>query len=147
MSKKIHTLRGQVQDGVVKRLVVDDGRLTHGFRITKFMVAGNPTSSANDCFATLGYQGSFPEIWNWSDGNQFAWASSLVSQTGGVLDPFELVDPNHVILRDLYIIGQVGAAGGTEIINYYIEMEAVEVDEYQSVMALIKERSQGELRA
>ena len=144
---KIHTLRGQVQEGIVKRLIVDDGRLTHAMKITKFVVSGNPTSSANDVFAVLGLQGTFPSTWDWSDNNQIAWASSLVSQTSGILDPFELVDVNHLIIRDLYITGVVGAGGGTDVINYYIEMEAVDISDDESILQLIKERNQGELRA
>lgn len=144
---KTHTLRGQVTEGTVKRLIIDDGRLNHAMKITKFVVSGDPSSSANDVFAVLGLQGTFPEIWNWSDNNQIAWASSLVSQTAGVLDPFELVDRDHLIVRDLYITGQVSGAGGTEVINYYIEMEAVDISHDESILQLIKERSQGELRA
>jgi hypothetical protein len=144
---KTHTLRGQVTEGTIKRLIIDDGRLTHAMRITKFVVSGDPSSSANDVYAVLGLQGTFPRIWDWSDNNQIAWASSLVSQTSGVLDPFTLVDQDHLIIRDLYITGTVGTGGGTDVINYYIEMEAVDISHDESILQLIKERSQGELRA
>lgn len=144
---KTHTLRGTIEEGTIKRLIIDDGRLTHAMRITKFVVAGDPGSSANDVFAVLGLQGTFPILWNWSDNNQIAWASSNIISTGGVEAPFSLTDNDHLIIRDLYITGQVGTSGGSSIINYYIEMEAVDISHDESILQLIKERSQGELRA
>lgn len=144
---KVHTLRGQVTEGTVKRLVVDDGRLTHAMRITKFVISGDPGSSALDAYAVLGLQGTFPSIWDWSDNNQIAWSSTNIVSTGGAEAPFTLVDNDHLIIRDLYITGQVGTSGGESVINYYIEMEAVDISHDQSILQLIKERSQGELRA
>ena len=147
MSTRIRTLRGQFTEDTVKRLVVDDGMLTRGMRIRKFLVTGDPSSSANDCYAVLGFQSNFPSLWNWADNNQIAWASSLVSQTSGILDPFTLVDRDATVVRDLYIAGQVGTGGGTSVINYYIELELVDITEDESILQLIKERNQGVLRS
>ncbi len=144
---KTHTLRGQMTEGTVKRLIIDDGRLTHAMKIKKFIIAGDPNNSGNDAFAVLGLQGTFPSIWNWSDNNQIAWCATGIIGTGGTEAPFELVDAKHLIVRDLYITGQVGAGGGSDVINYYIEMEAVDISNDESILQLIKERSQGELRA
>lgn len=143
---KIHTLRGRFIEGVVKRLVVDDGRLTHGFRVTKFVISTDPNFASADSFCSLGYQGTFPELWDWSDNNQFAWASTNNPSQGSLEAPFSLIDPNHVIIRDMYINGQVSASGGTSYIFYWIEMEPVVLDENQAIMSLIKERQQGVLR-
>ena len=147
MSTRIRTLRGQLQEGTVKRLVVDDGMLTRGMRVRKFIVSGDPGSSANDCFAVLGFQGSFPSIWDWSDNNQIAWASSNIISTAGAEPPFSLVDRDATIVRDLFITGQVSTGGGTSVFNYYIELELVDITEDESILQLIKERNQGVLRA
>ena len=146
MSTRIRTLRGQCQEGTVKRLVVDDGLLTRGMRIRKFIVCGDPSATANDCYAVLGFQGSFPSLWDWSDNNQIAWAGTTVL-TGGPEAPFTLVDRDATIVRDLYITGQVGSPGGTSFFNYYIELELVDITEDESILQLIKERNQGVLRA
>ena len=146
MSSRIRTLRGQCQEGTVKRLVVDDGLLTRGMRIRKFIVCGDPSATANDCFAVLGFQGSFPSLWDWSDNNQIAWAGTTVL-TGGPEAPFSLVDRDATVVRDLYITGQVGSAGGSDSFNYYIELELVDITEDESILQLIKERNQGVLRA
>lgn len=144
---KTHTLRGQMTEGTVRRLIIDDGRLTHAMRITKFVISGDPGSSANDAFAVLGLQGTFPSLWDWSDNNQIAWASTNIISTAGAEAPFTLVDNDHLIVRDLYITGQVSTGGGSSVFNYYIEMEAVDISHDESILQLIKERSQGELRA
>lgn len=144
---KTHTLRGRVQEGTVKRLVIDDGRLTHAMRITKFIVAPDLQTAGNDCIAVLGVQGTFPIIWDWSDNNQIAWGGMLGTGTASPNVPFELVDQDHLIIRDLYITGQVLGSGGNDEFNYYIEMEAVDITHDESILQLIKERSQGELRA
>jgi hypothetical protein len=142
---KTHTLRGRVQEGTIKRLIVDDGRLTHAMRITKFVVAGDPNFSGDDVYAVLGCQGTFPIIWDWSDNNQIAWSSTNTQGQAGVQAPFSLTDKDHLIIRDLYITGQVGAGGGSSFFNYYIEMEAVDISHDESILQLIKERSQGDL--
>ena len=132
---KTYTLRGNLREGVVKRLIIDDGRLTHAMRITKFVVAGDPNFSGDDVYAVLGYQGTFPQLWDWGDNNQIAWASTNTAGQAGLNSPFTLVDPDHLIIRDLYIRGQIGASGGASFFNYYIEMEAVE-SSYQYLSSL-----------
>lgn len=142
---KTHTLRGRFQEGTIKRLVVDDGRLTHGMRITKFVVSTDHNTTTSDAMGVLGLQGRFPIMWDWSDNNQIAWASTAAPGLSSVNNSFELVDRNHIVIRDLYITGQVGGAGGSDFINYYIEMEAIDLSMNESILQLIKERNQGEL--
>ena len=146
MSTRIRSLRGQFTEGTVKRLVVDDGMLTRGMRVRKFIVCGDPSGGGNDCFATLGFQGTFPSIWDWSDNNQIAWASTAVL-TGAATDLFSLVDQDATVVRDLFITGQIGGGGGGNVINYYVELELVDITEDESILQLIKERNQGVLRA
>ena len=144
----IHTLRGQIVEGTIKRLVVDDGRLNNGFIVSKFVICGNAQNSGgNDAMAVLGYQGIFPELWNFADNNQFAWASTDVPTLGSASSPFSLIDQGHTVLRDMFITGQVAGAGGNGVINYYIELVPVELSDDESILALIKERNQGVLRA
>ena len=146
MSTRIRTLRGRIREGTVKRLVVDDGMLTRGMRIRRFVVAPDLQAAGNDCIATLGFQGSFPTIWDWSDNNQIAWAGMLGTGVASPNVPFELVDRDATIVRDLFIIGQVLSSGGNDEFNYYIELELVDITEDESILQLIKERNQGVLR-
>ncbi len=140
------TLRGQFTEGDNKRLVVDDGRFNHGYRVVSFTISGDPTSSGNDAWATLGLDYDTPAIWNWGDNRQIGWSSTNVQGTAGLQTPFSVLDPDHVVITDLYIQGTVGGAGGSSTINYLIELEPVTMSDDQAILALIKERSQDDLR-
>ena len=48
---KRHTLRGRVEPNSVKRLIVDDGRLTHAMKVDEFHVWASMNSSTG--FASL----------------------------------------------------------------------------------------------
>jgi hypothetical protein len=63
-----------------------------------------------------------------------------------LLSPYSVIDPDHIVVRDLYIQGQILSSGGSGVINYLIELEAVELSDDQAVLALIKERSQDDWR-
>ena len=143
---KIRTLRGQVAEGEVKRLIVDDGRLNHGYRVTKFVIAAEPVTSAFDAFATLSLDFDAPLTWDWGDNRQIGWASTNAVATSGLNNEFSVLDPDHVVIMDLFIQGQVAAAGGTTVFNYLIVLEPIELTDEQAILTLIKERSQDELR-
>jgi hypothetical protein len=143
---KRRTLRGQVEEGVVKRLIVDDGRLNHGYRVVSFVIAPDVTSAGNDAMATLSLDYDAPFTWNWGDNRQIGWASTTGQGTAAMLSPYSVTDPDHVIIMDLYIQGQVLSSGGSGVINYLIELEPVELTNDEAILTLIKERSQDDLR-
>ena len=141
---KRRTLRGQFIEGETKRLIVDDGRLNHGYKVVRFVIAGDPASSANDAWATLSLDYDAPATWDWGDNRQIGWASTNVQGTAGLNTPFSVIDPDHIVIMDLYIQGTVASAGG--VINYLIELEPMELTDDQAILTLIKERSQDDLR-
>jgi hypothetical protein len=143
---KRRTLRGQFIEGETKRLIVDDGRLNHGFKVVRFVISGDPASSGNDAWATLSLDYDAPANWDWGDNRQIGWASTNVQGTAGLEPPFSVLDPDHVVIMDLYIQGTVGGAGGSSLINYLIELEPMELTDDQAILTLIKERSQDDLR-
>lgn len=140
------TLRGRFTEGDVVRLVVDDGRLNHGYKVISFIIAGEPDSASNDCFATLSIDYDAPLGWNWGDNRQIGWASTTAFNAAGLEAPFVALDPDHIVIQDLYIQGQLGAAGGTGVINYMIELETTDLTDDQAILTLIKERSQDDSR-
>lgn len=155
---KIRVLRGQtnaVQYGGIVQLIQNDQRFTHGYRIRKFVIAYrhpyDPGSGSRDCYGVLAthkeailepFTGNYVE-WDWSDRAQVAWTST--NHVGDSLVEFnrDLVDPTHIVVRDLY----VGITGTTVtdgiIFNYYVELEEVELSENQAVLAIVQEESQG----
>lgn len=138
---RIRTLRGTVVPDTTKRLIVNDGRLNHGFRIVRFVCSGDPRDATDDSFATLGLDADVPGTWDWGDNRQIAWASTHQRATNSVDAPFELVDKNSIVLMDLFIRG----SSNSPYINYYIELEPVVLTQDESIMVLIKERSQDDL--
>lgn len=140
---KTHTLRGLLEgplgpDPAVYRLVVDDGRLNHGYRIKSLTVwPVNPSSSVEiqailgtteDCAAGLGATFTM----NASDNSQIGWGfwdASTTNQAWG----WGLIDPDHIVQQDMFI-------AITAPSNYLIEMEAVTMDEATTVLQLVKSK-------
>ena len=142
---KRRTLRGQVVEGTNKRLILDDGRLNQGYKVVSFVVACDPGSSAFDSYATLSLDYDTDKTWNWGDNRQIGWASTNIVSTAGVNAPFSVIDPDHIVIQDLWIQGQVSTGTGTDVVNYLIELEPVSLTDDQAIITLIKERSQDDL--
>lgn len=144
---KRRTLRGRAVEGQVKRLIVDDGRLNHGYKVVNFICSTDATDvTPAGVTATLSLDYDALPGWNWSDNRQIAWSSTTIYSQSEAGAPFTLVDPNHVVIMDLYIQGQVFGSGGSDVFNYFIELEPVELSDDQAILSLIKERSQDDLR-
>lgn len=139
-TKNSRTLRGTLADTEVQRLIVDDGRLNHGWRIVAFYVAGNGVSSAEiSAKITTDESQAASASWNWSDSQEIAWASTrqTAESTWGGWE--SAIDPDRVVLTDAFITGN--SSTGTDI-NYMILLEKVELTDDESILALIKEREQ-----
>ena len=153
---KVRVIRGQVRayqfDGAVQ-LIQDDRRFNNGFKIRRFLVSyqfpADSVASSRDLVAVLATHedafqvGSVIEVaWNWQDRRQIAWASTNHVGDSIVEHSFELVDPTHVVVRDLYFACSAGFASGTNYFNYYIELEQIDLTENQAVLAIIQEEAQ-----
>jgi len=144
---RVRTLRGRIEPSTATRLIVDDGQFTHGLKVKRFLVfPENPASAGDDSvYGTLALDrdGSATR-WLADDSRQIGWASTNQAATGfGAEAPFSYIDPDHIVVRDLWIM--CTRASGTDQINYVVEVEPVIITEDQAVLALIKERSQDDL--
>ena len=146
MNMKRRSLRGRIPENTAHRIILDDGQYTHGYKIVEFYVWKEPTSTNNDVYGTLALQSSFANIMDASDNLQIAWASSYANGTASLAAPFSIIDPNHIVNRDLYVQTQVGGSGGSEEVNYLVIIEPIIMSEPQAVLQLIKERAQDDLR-
>ena len=136
---KTYTLRGRVNGGEKRQLITDDGRINHGMKVIEFHVWGLNNQSQAEC--TLNLDDDNPGTnFNASLGNQIGWAAQ--SGTGGVptMYNFGLIDPNHIVIRNLVINNF-----GSEMANYMVIMEAVSLTDDEAIIALIKERQQDDL--
>jgi hypothetical protein len=143
---KRRTLRGIADSGVNKRLIVDDGRLNHGYRVVRFEIFPvDVASGASDCSGVLSldYDGTTIE-WRADDNRQIAWSSTTMSTTYSLNNKTDIIDPDHVVIMDLWVLAYTNATDAR--INYLVELEPVELTNDQAILSLIKERSQDDLR-
>lgn len=143
--KNRRTLRGSFPEGTTRRIIVDDGRYNHGYKVISFVAAGSPDLSTNDAFATLGLSEGFDVSWDWGDNRQIGWSGTTITGSSSPAAPFSIIDPDHIVVSDLFIKGIFATAGVAGDINYLIEIEPITMSDDQAILALIKERSQDDL--
>lgn len=139
---RTRSLRGQLTDTNVKQIVVDDGRLNHGYIVKEFYVWVNG-GGAEGVYAVLGKEYDMGAGGNAADSRQIAWAGNAWSTaTEPTAGSFTVIDPDHVVIQDLYIqrINPVDAC------NYLIVLEPKDLTNDESILQLIKERSQDDER-
>jgi hypothetical protein len=140
---KRRTLRGRLATSELRRLIVDDGRLNHGYRVVSFVVFPYaPAGATQQTPVTLGLDYDMGPNMDASDNRQIGWAVTVYgagSLEGGQIS---VIDPDHIIIQDLWIRNE----NGVDEVNYLIELEPVELSNDQAILSLIKERSQDDLR-
>lgn len=139
------TARGQVPEGTEDRIILFDGRFDTGFIVTEFVIwAGDASSSSNDCVArlstvALGAMPSSGDMTNAADNRQIAW-SAVQAGSSGFNNLASIIDPDNLIVEDLYVSGQ---SGGSAInINYLITLVKYDFTEWRGALAMVRNRSQ-----
>jgi hypothetical protein len=143
MKEGLRTLRGRLATSEFRRIIVDDGMLDHGHRVISFQVFPYaPAGATQQTPVTLGISPSMGPNMDASDNSQIGW--SITTYGTGPLEGggTSVIDPNHIIVRDLFIRNE----NPNDQVNYIIVIQPVKLTEDQAIMALIKERNQGELR-
>ncbi len=144
--KKIgeYTARGQVTHADVQKLELFDGRFDTGYRVTSFIIYPSGNSSTQDCAGILatdsgtlaGNTGA-----NFSDQSQIAWSNVNVEVNYSASPANTIIDPDNLIVEDLYIQGQSNAGAGN-VINYMITFEKYDITDWQGALAMVRNRSQ-----
>ena len=141
-SSRVRTLRGQLTvsaGGTAKQqLIVDDGLINRGYKVVNWYLwenGGSPTQfagvlsmqpiiTANDMDA--------------SNNTQIGWIwQSRITEGGGIKET--ILDPNHIIVRDLYVT--ITNASNDDY-NFLIELEELPISNETAIMSIIKEGSQ-----
>ena len=143
---KIRTLRGQISvtGGVGrKNLILSDGLINYGLRITRFTMWSTltPTGGSNQKFTgilSLDTISSGSQM-SASDNRQFAWTSYSTLTTGLISPIREIIDPDHIVNRDLFLTMNDTSSG---TFNYLIECQVVELTDDEAIITIIKETSQ-----
>lgn len=139
----VRTLRGRlISPTEVRRIIVDDGMPNHGYEVVKFDVWCDPLA-ADGVFATLGVKSDMLPGARADDNRQIAWAGNAwaSSSSNPATGSFSVVDPDHVVITDLFI-----RSATNEGTNYMIQVRPITLSDDQAILALIKERAQDDLR-
>ena len=148
--KKIgeYTTRGSIKsDNVANRIILFDGEFTTGYRVVEFVIAPHDmdnTTIRNYAAKLMTDDDSSTGLnWNWDDNSEIGWSifgydANATSQT----NRFSLVDPDNLIIEDLYIIADEAVGGGDSKLNYFIRMEKYDITDSKGALAMVRNRSQ-----
>ena len=136
------TLRGFVEGNAqVKRLIVDDGNFNQGYKVLEFYILStDPRDSTADSVGTLALDEDGAGTWRLDDNRQIAWAGHNMSGSSAPNPNMYVIDPDHIVLRDLWVWGQGTTADPGY--QYLVVLEPVSLTTDEAVLQLIKERSQ-----
>ena len=140
------TLRGSITgSGNLKRtLLLDDGLINQGYRITGFFVWCGDLLDAN-CKATLSSKSKVAgSVQDAAVNTEIAWSTAcqeMVAATGrNTVTRDNIVDEDHIVNRDLFISITSGSEDVTW--NYLIVMEARSLSDDEAILAIIREEAQ-----
>ena len=132
---KRRTLRGTLTGNEKRRLVVDDGQLTQGYLVKEFHVWSTSLSGGRNAEMVLSLNEDIALGWRAEDSRQIGWGAMITDAVGDEsLNKFSLLDPDHIILRDLWI-----QSLNADDANYMVVLEKIELTDNQSILTLIKE--------
>ena len=143
---KLRTLRGTIEvvgGGVGKaNLIAADGLVNYGLKINRFTMWPETSIGgiARVFTGILSLDTITPgENMNAGDNRQFAWMFGSTVSGGSTLVPREIIDPDHIVNRDLFLTMDNTTNG---IYNYLIEAQVVELTDDEAIITIIKETSQ-----
>lgn len=144
---RLRTLRGQivaVAGSAKLNLVIADGLINYGLRILRFRVWPQNELAG---FGPQHYQAilsldTIPtgSAMNAGTNSQFAWTYSSSTANGLIQNDREIIDPDHIVNRDLFLTLDGPTTSGTY--NYLIEAQVVELTDDEAIITIIKETSQ-----
>ena len=147
-----YTVRGSIGngvdnlvDGTEKRIQLFDGRFDTAFKIIKFDIGPGDMDDPDLTARLTTVPNLYPGIvgfWNWGDNRQIAWASTNGSTDVISLDYNSFVDPDHLIVEDLYIAFRF-ASSDTKLCNYMITLEKYDITEWQGALTMVRNSGQG----
>ena len=150
--KKIgeYTTRGTVNtDLTANRIILFDGRFDTAYKIVEFAIAPHAMESTSSRLFTAKLMTDDDVAtganWNWDNNEEIAWAAASYDANSGVntgQPMFNLVDPDNLVVEDLYIIADEGVGSADVKMNYYIRMEKYDITDSQGALAMVRNRSQ-----
>lgn len=139
-------LEAETEAGEPQKIPLFDGSFKTGYRVTKFQVWGADLSGTSGYVAgklsknNLGVT-SQANFFRADDDNQIAWSTSAHGTDGGSFPLGNtIIDPDNLIVEDLYVYGRANVAGAE--INYLIEMDKYSISDWQGALAMARDKAQ-----
>jgi hypothetical protein len=144
--KKIqeYTTRGQILEGTEVKIQLFDGRFDTGYKVVDLRICSGDLGSTGDdaCVrlstASIGAMPSSGDMIDFSDNRQIAWCG-VGGQSNGFENVSPIIDPDNMVVEDLYISGQHGSS---DPINYIIYLEKYDISEWQGALSMVRATSQ-----
>jgi len=136
----IKTFRGLMADGDQDTVVLHTNDGSTGYRIVKFETISNTPGIADQEFVTKIYkvsQTSPDALVDFSDNTLMG--VSAVSHSASISEPYSqsIIFDQEIFNQDIYVTGS--ATSGSVAMNYYIELEQVNLDLSESTVATLKD--------
>lgn len=145
-----YTLRGKYEpDGGFNldnpdRITLFDGRFDTGYVVEKFVAWGPGIDAGqdNDVLACLTTEDLGTITFDASENRQIAWCANR-GHTFADVDGYRggIVDPNNMIIEDLFIYGFNGDQG-TNGVNYMITLQKYDITDWQGALTMVRNRAQ-----
>jgi len=153
-STRVRTLRGQIiatGGKAEQQLILNDQLINRGLKVTGFFVWPDriETTQPQTFNAILSYArlGNANVVMNAGDNTQLGWSFYSQSLPGlgtsgksnsGFFN--QLIDPDHIVNRDLFISLRESTDGLP--LNYMVVCELLELTDDEAIITIIKENSQ-----
>ncbi|GAI92986.1 unnamed protein product [marine sediment metagenome] len=148
-----YVIKGQIEgDYRTQRISLFDGRFDTAYRIIEFIIApkkiiGNSNQSCSAKLCTedqnlFGTTGQDSGEWNWQDNREIGWATWAQFSTNISRSYNSIIDPENLIIEDLFIGGVVNEDQPNNIFNYMIVMEKYSISQAEGTLTYIRNRGQ-----
>ena len=152
--KKIgdYTARGAIRtDNSINRIILDDGSFTTGYRIVEFRICtadvdntslrGFACKMVTDEGAALSPSAGIN--FNFDNNEEIGWAMFCWDANSPQnLIEWSLIDPDNLVIQDLFLIADEGVSSADVKMNYFIRMEKYEITDWRGALGMVRNRSQ-----
>ena len=135
MRRGIHTLRGQLAIPMTQpqRANLFNGSFTKNFKVVDVQIFPDQVVN-NDTLLILHFDDNLKGAMNAGDNAQFGWAA-----TDALAQDWSYVDPDHIIVQDLFISAIAAAPGN---VNYVIKLEQIKTTTSEAILDEVKSQLQ-----
>lgn len=142
-----YVVRGQVreEEGPTE-INLFDGTYKSGFRLVNIACAGKGPNANNQSMIVASTMSTNvtggADRWTWQDQAEVGWASAAKEGASSRDNLYSLVDSSIVVVDKLYIFGH-NTEGTDFAVNYFLELQPVDLKQFEYAMNYIQNESQG----